>query len=289
MTQSKANSNPTQFIQTDDGTTLALEVTLACNPRGSVVIVHGLGEHRGRYDEVVERLHREGLNVIRYDHRGHGDSSGRRGHATSYTNVLDDLDLLLSETSDVRQDHPTLLYGQSFGGAVVLNYLMRRPHSIHGAVVTSPLIKPVNEPSALLHAGGTVASAIWPTLSFSIGVRVEQLTHDAKMIEEYKRDTKCHRRVTARLGLHMLRAGEWLLDNADSLEQPVLLMHGVQDHVTSHTASAQFAASAGPNCEFVEWPDQFHELHHERGREEVLDVIANWIVQRLDRPIRATG
>lgn len=247
------------------------------DPRGSIAIVHGLGEHSGRYAHVAGHLVDAGYIVIAFDQRGHGRSEGRRGHASSYDILLDDLSLLVSEAFHRCSRRPVFLYGHSMGGNLVLNFALRRELPVNGLVVTSPVLRPTSPPAGWKLAAGRILNRVWPRFSLDNGVDPNDLTHDEAVVAAYRNDPLVHRRVSARLGTALLAAGQWAIDHAAQLSCPLLLMHGSADRLTSPAATAEFASRLEGRCDLKIWDGLFHELQWERERDNVVRFTIDWL------------
>lgn len=270
-----------QSVPRVDSTLGGKQATSATFP--TVLFVHGLGEHSGRYDEVAQAFADTGFRFVAYDQRGHGLSSGRRCDCESLDQLCNDLDQVLRRINADSSLSATFLYGHSFGGMVVLWYLLTRVAKarsackIHGALVTSPLIHAQNPPPPMIITLGRLAARIWPTLTFYSRIKGEQLSQVPKYVERFHADPFCQGRVTARMGRQILDAGDQLLSQANRLPVAVQLHHGDADPVTSWSASQSFSQEAGAQCEFVSWEGQRHELHHEVVREELFATMLRWL------------
>ena len=245
---------------------------------GRIALIHGLGEHSGRYRHVAERLARAGYGVLGIDQQGHGETPGRRGHVPRYDDLLDGVDAALDHLRGWGdRDLPTFLYGHSLGGGVVLNHALRRQAEIAGVVATSPLLRTsLPLPQWKVRLGKTM-SRVWPTFAFVGGVDPAGRSHDPTVAPAFDADPLAHEQVTARLAVQMLQAGRWALENAAALRVPTLILHGGADPITCPRASTQFAAAAGNACELRLWPDKLHELQWETNRHEVLDSVVAWL------------
>ncbi|MDA1050647.1 MAG: lysophospholipase [Planctomycetota bacterium] len=245
--------------------------------RGVIGIVHGLGEHSSRYQPFAERFARAGYRVVAYDQRGHGRSSGKRGDAPSYEALLDDIGALLAEMNTGDVSLPRFLFGQSFGGGLVLNLALRRRLDLNGIIASSPLLLPTHPPPRWKQWAARLLQRVYPSFRFHTGVLAEEVSHDPAVIADYKADPLVHDLVSARLAVAMLDAGQWALDHADKLAVPTLLMHGTSDPITSVNATINFAQRAGPSCTLRTFPGLYHELHWERERDEAFEVILDWL------------
>ncbi len=247
--------------------------------RGTVLIVHGLSDHISRYADFAAFLCQRGYRVVGYDQRGHGRSSGIRGHAPAFQRLLLDVLQIWNEHVQVHTG-PHFLYGHSLGGCEVLNLAMRPPQTapaIDGLIASSPLLLPAHAISPWKERVGRLANHVFPWLPFSTDIDPSELTHDSRVIHQLRHDPYWHRRVTARLGVEMLAAGEWALDHAEQLRVPTLMLHGDEDSLTSLDACRRFAERNPRYCRLVEFPGMRHELHHETDRDRVWKTIADWL------------
>jgi len=142
----------------------------ASTPKGVVCLVHGHGEHVGRYDHVGEALSAAGYALLGFDQRGHGRSAGQRGHIPSYEALLDDIALLLEQAMNRYPALPLFLYGHSMGGNEVINYALRRKPALSGVIATCPWLRLAFEPPALKVALGRMMNRIFPAFAQKSGL-----------------------------------------------------------------------------------------------------------------------
>jgi acylglycerol lipase len=250
-------------------------------PKAVVCLVHGIGEHSGRYPQVAEALCAAGYALCGYDLRGHGRSGGPRGHSPADDAMLDDIGLLLTEASRRYPGRPQFLYGHSLGGNLVINYALRRRPALNGVVATSPGLRTATPQPALKLWLGKIAYQVAPGLAMPTGLVLDGLSRDHAVIEKYRADPLVHDLVSARFGLDFLNAGEWALEHAAEFPLPLLLVHGTADAITSAQASRDFAAKAGPRCTLKLWEGLYHETHNEPEKAEVLAYMIAWLDQHL--------
>jgi alpha-beta hydrolase superfamily lysophospholipase len=247
-----------------------------------VGLVHGMGEHMGRYAHVAEMLNEQNYAVFGFDQRGHGRTEGQRGHAPTYEELLEGVDKMLAEIERQFPGLPVFLFGHSMGGNVTLNYLLRRKPDIAGAIVTGPWLKLSFEPPAFLSFMAKLISKFYPGFAIRRPLNPDSLTSDPAMKQRYMNDRLGHGVISARFFLSMEKAGQWALDHADELSVPLLLMHASDDQVTLNEASRQFADKAKSQVRWISWPGFKHELHNDVGRELVFATIKEWL--REHRP-----
>jgi alpha-beta hydrolase superfamily lysophospholipase len=265
-------------LKSKDGLTLAgRQWTPAAAPRGVVCLVHGIGEHVGRYAHVAAALNQAGYAMLGYDLRGHGRSEGPRGFTPSYDAYLDDIDLLMGEARTRFPDKPIFLYGHSLGGNLVLNYGLRRKPVLAGVVASSPQLRLAFAPPAWKTTIGRLMLNLWPSMVMANGLDVQNLSHDSTVVRAYTSDPLVHDRVTPRLGIGAIDSGLWLLDHATEFTLPLLIFHGSQDRLTSPDASRAFASRVKGDCTFKLWDGLYHETHNEPEKAEVLGLMVRWI------------
>ncbi|AET67869.1 lysophospholipase [Desulfosporosinus orientis DSM 765] len=252
----------------------------ASKPLGVVLLVHGLGEHCGRYEFVAEKLSQAGYGLLAFDLRGHGKSLGRRGHISAYEILLADLDGFIKEAGKRFPNLPAFLYGHSMGGNLVLNYVLRRQPPLAGGIATSPWLWLAKEPPGFVKILLRFLAKLWPTLSIPNGLDVKALCHDQKVVKAYQEDPLVHNRISLSLLMEIDKAANWAMANAEGFGMPLLLMHGGSDGITSPEATQQFAFQVAKDCTFKLWPGLFHELHNEPEKEEVLTYLINWLQNR---------
>ena len=247
------------------------------SPRAVVCLVHGLGEHTGRYAHVAAALNDAGYAVLGCDLRGHGKSGGPRGHTPSYDTLMDDTGCLLDEAAERYSDKPRFLYGQSLGGNLVLNYALRRKPQLAGVVATSPLIRTTNPAPAVKITLGKLMYKLQPGMTMANGIPLDSLAHDPEIGRTYANDPLVHNKISARLALDMLQAGEWALAHAAEFPLPLLLVHGTADELTSAAATQKFAGKVRGDCTLKLWDGFYHETHNEPEKAEVLRFMVDWL------------
>jgi alpha-beta hydrolase superfamily lysophospholipase len=246
-----------------------------------VCLVHGLGDHTGRYTHVAATLTENGYALAGYDLRGHGKSGGARGHTPSYDALMDDLALCLAKTQARYPGKPLFLYGHSLGGNQVLNFALRRQPAVTGVISTGPWLRLAFDPPALQVMLGKVMNSIYPSFAQANGLETAALSTDELVVKKYENDPLVHDRISARLFLGAYQAGYWALEHASDFSYPLLLMHGGADRLTSAQASREFAQKAGACCTLKIWEGFYHEIHNEPQQAEVMQVMVDWLEQKL--------
>jgi acylglycerol lipase len=253
------------------------------SPWGSVTIVHGFGDHGGRFAGLGNSLASMGLALLAVDLVGHGRSSGRRGCIDSYEQLLDEVELSLNWTEERWGRIPQFLFGQSMGGNLVINLALRRPESCHrlqGIIAGSPMLRAGKMPSEKFMNVGRWLAKKFPSLRFSAPVRTSQLSQDRRAQDAYRRDRFVHSRMSLRMATCLIDSGEWALQNATQLRTPTLIMHGTEDTLTMPSASEEFVRDAGDLASLQLWNGCRHDLHDDIRREIYFQALSNWMKQR---------
>ncbi|MGB9723202.1 MAG: lysophospholipase [Chloroflexia bacterium] len=249
--------------------------------RSAVCLVHGLGEHSGRYGHVAAALNRAGHALLAVDLRGHGRSTGRRGHIPSLEAVLDDIDLLLEEASRRFPGRPRFLYGHSMGGLFVLYYALRRRPSLSGVIATGSALRTPLADQKVKVTLARLLSRLLPALTLPSGLDPTTISRDPAVVQAYRNDPLVHDRISLRLAGEMLRASRWVMEHAAEFPLPLLLIHGGADRLTLPEGSRELAARVGNRCTLKIWEGLYHEVHNEPEQGEVLADILSWMEERL--------
>ena len=250
-------------------------------PRAAICLVHGMGEHSGRYVQLAARLAGAGYFLLSFDLRGHGRSECPRGHTPSYEALMNDIDSFLKKTKQDFSPIPIFLYGHSLGGNLVLNYVLRQKPQIRGIVATSPLLRIAYRVPSLKLLLAKITNHIWPSYCQSSGLEVGALSREVKIVQDYQEDPLVHDRISARMFLSVYQAGQWALMEASEFLLPLLLMHGGGDRITSVKASREFADKVKENGTLKIWDGLYHELHHEPEKEEVFQFLIHWLDKKI--------
>jgi len=247
--------------------------------RGVVLLVHGLGEHAGRYDELAHRLNNWGFAVRGYDHYGHGESGGVRGGLPSDNRLVEDLaDVLSSTRKRMDAGTPLILLGHSMGGLVAARLVALGLASVDGLVLSSPAFDPgLNAFQRLLLA---VLPAIAPNLRVRNGLDPTWISHDPKVVQAYQHDKLIHDRISGRLARFIADGGAATLRAAPQWQVPTLLLYAGTDKLVSPRGSAAFAQAAPARVVTAHCFDGlYHEIFNELEREPVYARLQQWLDQ----------
>ena len=251
------------------------------NCKAMVLLVHGMGEHSGRYvDYVIPELLSKQIGVITYDNFGHGKSSGKRGHCPNYNSLMDVINTVYQKSREIVNKLPVFLYGHSMGGNLVINYLIRKKPEVTGVIITSPFLRLAFQPPKWKITMGRIFQKIVPSMTLPSGLDVKAISRVTDELEKYKNDPLIHDRVSPNFTLPIIEAGIWAISKATLVEKPVLIVHGTEDQITDYRASQEFAEK-NDLISFIPFKGGYHELHNDIKKEKFLLTITNWIGQRV--------
>lgn len=242
-----------------------------------MIIVHGIGEHIGRYDQVAAFFMQQGYAVIGIDHYGHGKTDGHKGASRGFEFMFDYLKAFLRHVK-TQFSKPVIMFGHSMGGGVLTGFLLKRQPEILAAVISAPALIIGTRPGPLLKGALKVITAIAPNFRISQGLDINKVSHDPLAIEKFENDPLRHDKISFRLANDMIQNGAWCLEHADQLKVRSLLMHGSADEFTAVEGSRLFAKRAPANLlTYKEWDNLYHEMHNEPESAEVLQYVADWL------------
>lgn len=267
---------------TKDGITLRAKKYFPKNDaEGIVCLVHGYGEHQERYAHVAKLFSENNFAVFTYDQRSFGRSPGKRGYVKSYDFLLDDLNSLIVVARKKNPAVPLFVYGHSFGGGLLANFLLRRDVTqIEAAIISSPWLELTEKPPIPMLLLAKVGNVLFPSLQIPAGLEVDYLSNNKKVCQAFEDDALTYDMITPRFFVNAYNAGIWALENAAILKTPVLMSHGTDDMVTLYKASEKFASQSS-FAEIKIWEGMKHELHNEVIKDEVLDYHLNWIKNKV--------
>lgn len=246
-----------------------------------VVLVHGHGEHTGRYAHVGQAFAASGYALVGFDLRGHGRSGGPRGHTPDYERLLDDLTDFLTQMKVRYPKKPVFLYGHSLGGNLVLNFVLRRKPKVQGVIATAAWLQTTFKLPAARLAVARALNRILPSFTEATGLETAALSHDVRVVEAYVHDPLVHSRISVRLFSGISESGVWAAEHAANFPIPLLLMHGTADRIISPGAARAFAERAGKKVTWRGWEGWYHEIHNEPQGTRVLKVMTGWMDARL--------
>lgn len=264
-----------EFGETDDGLKQLRRRWQPVEAKASMLIVHGMGEHSGRYQHIGEFFAQQGFDALAFDNRGFGQSSGRRGHVDRFEQFLDDIEQLLALRRTL--GHPVLLLGHSLGGLMVATYLVSKRPQPDLAVLSSPALGA--ELPSWQRAAAPVLGRLTPTLFVKGPVQEGILSRDPAVEQSYYGDPLTVQGATAGLARQMFRTMDDTSANLDRIRIPTYVFHGEADELVPQEESLPLRDH--PMVSYRSWPGLRHECMNEPDKYDVLTEIDQWVEAQL--------
>jgi alpha-beta hydrolase superfamily lysophospholipase len=256
-----------------DGTTLAVRRWPLDGAHVTVLIVHGLGEHSGRWAHVAEFFNGRGMDVTAFDLRGHGLSGGRPGYVERWSDYQNDIEDILVPLHEANAK--IALYGHSLGGLIATSYVTSDRPQPDVLVASAPAFDDYLKPS--LHLVAKVLGSLMPTLAMASGITGEQLSRDPEVGIAYFADPLVQTKTTLRLGTEAFAARTQTIHDLGRIHIPVLTIQGSDDRLVPVSASALLQ----PYAKRIIYEGLRHEVHNEPEQATVLGDVADWIESEL--------
>lgn len=254
------------------------------NPKALIALVHGLGEHTGRYAHVGKVMTDAGYALIGFDLRGHGKSGGARGHSSSLNVYMQDIRQFFDRMSQRYPEIPHFLYGHSLGGLLSLSYAIQYSANLKGVMVTGAALRsPLQEQRVKIVAAKLLGTFL-PAITIQSGLDPTTISRDQKVVDAYVSDKLVHYSTSLGFGKAALSAIDLCFARARELTIPLLMMHGTGDRLTYPSGSKDFArlvGEAGNDVTLKLWDGLYHELHNEPEKAEVFTSMTEWLDKHL--------
>jgi len=250
-------------------------------PKAVVCLVHGLGEHSGRYAHVGAAFAGAGFVLTGFDLRGHGKSGGPRGHSPIFENFMQDIDLFLAQSRQRYPGLPVFLYGHSLGAILVLNYALRRKPDLAGVISTAASLRNALEEQKAKVAMAKLFGSVLPTMAIASGLDPTTISRDSRVVQAYVDDPLVHDRLSFGMGKQLLEAIAYAFAHAPEFSVPLLIMHGAEDALGYPSGSQEFAELVPGDCVLKLWDGLYHEIHNEPEKDEVFKFIFSWLDRHL--------
>jgi len=253
-------------------------------PKASLALIHGLGEHTGRYAHVGKGMTDAGYAMVGFDLRGHGKSGGARGHSPSLNIYMQDIRQFIDLMAQHYPELPHFLYGHSLGALLSLSYAIQYRAGLKGVMVTGAALR-----SSLQEQKGKIVvakllGAFLPTMTIQSGLDPTTISRDPKVVDAYISDKLVHYSTSLGFGKAALSAIDLCFARAGEFTIPLLIMHGTADKLTYPSGSEDFArlvGNAGADVTLKLWDGLYHELHNEPEKAEVFKFMTGWLDNHL--------
>ncbi len=249
--------------------------------RATLVIVHGLGEHGGRYMNLVNPLVSKGYAVYAFDQRGYGRSPGKKGFINSWSEYREDVRTFVEMVRGQAGERPFFILGHSMGGCVTCDYVLHYPDGLTGVILSAPAIGNLNMPKSK-EVLSNIFSSILPSLATPTGLDATAISRDTAVVTAYQNDPLVHDKATPRLGVEFLKTAVYCMDHAAEFQPPLLMIHGDADRIVNVEQSKIFFEKvAQPDKKLIIYEGGYHESHNDTHYEQVVVDIENWLEERV--------
>ncbi len=273
------------------GLQLAYRTWEAAAPRAALLHVHGLSDHSGRYEAFGSAAAREGVSVFTLDLRGHGGSEGRRGHASSFDCLLQDVDRFRREVQGLLHPRtPLFVLGNSMGGLIALRYVEEYDTTLAGAILIAPWLGTALPAPGWKLALAGLAARFAPALPFRARIPPEALSRRPEIGSRYREDPLAHDTITPRLFVEANRAMGLAHQRAERIRTPLLFLLAGGDRIVDTDRAEAFArALVQPDVTIRVYEGAFHELLHDTISDDVQRELLDWVGAHLPRRARVTA
>ena len=262
------------------GVEIYFQTWTVASPKAILIIGHGLGEHSGRYQNLIDQLDGKKISIFALDFRGHGHSSGKKGHVDSFMDFVYDLKLFIDLIKQKNEKVPAILFGHSMGGVVSTKYALTFPDDIQSLILSSPGFLPTVEPPQWKKKLAHIFTKTYSRLTLSSGLPASGLSHDSDVVEAYENDNLVHDRISAKLYSEFMKNCEECLNRSSELHMPLLVFHGTGDPIADYNGSERFYENISSKFKDIFlfeglYHETINEILEERGK--VLKIITDWV------------
>jgi alpha-beta hydrolase superfamily lysophospholipase len=250
--------------------------------RAVLLIVHGLGEHSGRYANVVERFVPLGCAVYGFDHIGHGKSDGEREVIQRFDDFTDTLKIFYKMVTEWQPSAPVFALGHSLGAEIVAYYLLDHQEDFKGAILSAPVVIVGDGISPITIMMSKVLSRIVPKMGV-LALDASVLSQDPKVVEAYVNDPLVfHDKTPARMGAEMLSAITRITAEAGRINLPMIILQAAEDALVDPSGARMlYEEASSPDKTLRIYDGMYHEVFNEPDRERVFKDVENWLERQL--------
>ena len=271
-------------VLTRDGIALHVEAMTVDHAIGMVCIIHGFGEHIGRYRHVMQALNGSKFQVYGIDLRGHGKSEGLKGHSPDFISLINDIEEFLKI---VRAEHlylPLFLFGHSMGGNLVLNYVLRdKSKELSGFIVSAPWIKLAFTPPRWKERLAHLMARIAPKVRQSNGLNSMYLSKDPEVSRQYDHDPLVNFKISAGLFSAINYGAAYLIEHQNEIKLSGFIFHGKSDSIIDYKANMKLALCNPNYIKWKLWKGVFHEAHNDFEQKEVIKEWIDWMTLKIKK------
>lgn len=248
-------------------------------PRAVVVLIHGLGEHCGRYAHLAQRFTQAGIAVLSQDNRGHGKTPGGRG-VMDFDKAVADVGELLDEARSRFPGVPLVIYGHSLGALISMTYTVRNTPAVAAQVASAPALDSELRDQKVKFTLANLLGGIVPNIVLPTGLDSKGVSRDPQVVAAYENDPLVHDKGSTGLAKGTFSAMDFMMKQT-SFPVPLLIIHGTADRLTVPAASKIFVDQVTGDVTLIEYDGMYHEPHNEPEQEEVFGDVLAWLDKHL--------
>ncbi len=271
------------YFKNQENQSIYFQNWLPDNPAKAVfLIVHGLNEHSGRYDNFSNFFANEGFAVYSMDLIGHGKSDGTRSYVKDFNNYLDDIILYLEKIKQLQPGSPIFLIGHSMGGLIATLLLIDHPDQFAGAVLSGSAVQVPDDVSPLFISLGKFVSFVLPKLGL-LKIDLSGLSRNPAVVQDYKDDPLVNSgKFTARISAEINKSFDRVAGEGSQIKAPVLILHGGSDRIVNPACSHfLYALVSSEIKKLIIYDDFYHEIYNDPNYEQVYKDVSSWINNQL--------
>jgi alpha-beta hydrolase superfamily lysophospholipase len=252
------------------------------DPQATLIVVHGLAEHSGRYINLAQYFASKGYAVYALDYRGHGKSEGLAGHVERFQDYVNDLRSFFSLVRGKQPDTKIFLFGHSVGGTIATAYTLNHQSELAGLILSGASLKIGSDRSPILIAVARTLSLLLPKMGITT-IDASTISQDKAVVDAYVNDPLVYRgKIRARLGTELFKIAQELPRQIPNINLPLLIMHGTADRLSEPTGSQMLYERVSSKDKTLKLYEGFHhEILNEPEREQVLTDMEAWLASHV--------
>ncbi|MCP4137563.1 MAG: alpha/beta hydrolase [bacterium] len=254
------------------------------SPKAVIIILHAHGEHSGRYSNIVNALSHAHISFYALDYRGHGLSSGKRGHVNSFRDYVSDVKLLIDFVKQKKPGLPCYFLAHSMGALVALKYTLAYPDDISHLILSAPFLIFASGVPLWKKTVATFLSAVAPRFSLVTGIDPAGISQDKSVVDEFIQDPLVHDRVTVRFYTELIKTCKDCMKNSPRINKPLMVFHGKEDPM-AHYRGSEFLYNTviSEDKKLYLFESLLHETMNEvePERKKVLNTVRNWVTHTM--------
>jgi len=244
-------------------------------PKGIVIIIHGKGEHSGRYHEIAEYMAARNLAVYTMDLRGHGKSGGKVGHTSPRSKILSDINLLIDTAQKEHKNIPLFIFGHSMGGNIALDYRMTNQKNANAYIISAPWLYLYEPQPKAIDIMVPILANILPKMTIKTAINPESISSIKE--ERGENDPLSNSVISLSTYRDVLISSKKILKTASNTKSPMLLLHGTDDSLVSIKGSRELYEKSKDVCEYHEFKGSRHEMHHDIEKQRFFELVCDYI------------